>query len=492
MVASVLGLVCELRCRKFPAGKVGFKERCSSFMSCEYRGWFEPDPFLVEGPATAESCRRRQAAWRGQCGMCGPETRQGVSCSQPELRLRRSPHTTSLTRRSRGGSTEWQPAMQSSSTSPLLPLPPPSPSRPPPLQHAIVIKGPLRSVTRDVLRLYLEREDTAAVVFSHSRGACYTEEALAFLRQLAKRHRSRFAYTIRPALPHQGLGFRNTQREACYYGVRLAITRWRVKYVLVHRADSGFVAGTDPIMPRLEQILQAQPPPVAAASGITPPGLRIGFGPVHHLGSWFGQYHLDDHLMYGRAEDVLRFWSVDAPGYCRTCRYSTALLPEVRDQRRLCLVPGPEAENGILWVRSLRRATGGEWPEPPSTLTLLRERAFVLNPTLLGYVQRLNASELPELPLPPSHALVHETSNQLFGHFTRSAAASAWSLLKAFKATARYLHNFSTLNLSAAVDPVVLGDGRRRAAEPVQREWVCYEPEDPMMIRKWNASCRGG
>ena len=115
----------------------------------------------------------------------------------------------------------------------------------------------------------------------------------------------------------------------------------------------------------------------------------------------------------------------------------------------------------------------------------------MLNPTFLGYAQRLNDTELPALPLPLTHPLVQETFAQLFGHYTRSASASQWSLLKACKPTPRYLRNSSTLNCTHAVDPSAprrVSDGQR-FSEPPQREWICHDANSPDMWHKWNSTC---
>ena len=138
--------------------------------------------------------------------------------------------------------------------------------------------------------------------------------------------------------------------------------------------------------------------------------------------------------MFGRAPDVLDFWSLEPP-YCRSCdaslsldadaldaelyptsyvapydrrccaSSSRSLLPRVfiapfftpltvctqaatlaLPNRRACRVPGPEAEMGALWVEWQRRHLG--WPPPASPLALVRERCGSSTRSRLGTYER--------------------------------------------------------------------------------------------------------
>ena len=247
-----------------------------------------------------------------------------------------------------------------------------------------MIKGPLLAFTRALLRFYLEG-NASAVVFSHNTGGCMSNATLSFLVALRHRFPAAFDFVLKPPPPRLGVGFRNAQREACYYGVQHAsepthvtahacypayarvmclpqrrlrtsplhaVARFRPTHVLVHRPDSGFVVANRAIdfMQRLMQLEAAQPPisrpPRDAASA---PARRLGFcGNQIALTDFYGEYHLDDHCLFGHASDVLQYWSVEAPSYRRDRPYSTALSPSVRARRTECLVPGTESENGQL------------------------------------------------------------------------------------------------------------------------------------------------
>jgi hypothetical protein len=276
--------------------------------------------------------------------------------------------------------------------------------------HAIVIKGPLLAFTRALLRFYLEG-NASAVVFSHNTGGCMSNATLSFLVALRHRFPAAFDFVLKPPPPRLGVGFRNAQREACYHGVqhaskpthltyhksplhdvlrststRLAchpqsfcagvspapaVARFRPTHVLVHRPDSGFVVvnRANDFMLRLVQLEAAQPPisrpPRDAASA---PARRLGFcGNQISLTDFYGEYHLDDHCLFGHASDVLQYWSVEAPSYRRDRPYSTSLSPSVRARRTECLVPGTESENGqlvrLLTVEPRRRMGFKLWAE---------------------------------------------------------------------------------------------------------------------------------
>ena len=263
-----------------------------------------------------------------------------------------------------------------------------------PLKHAVVIKGPMQSFTRAFIAHYLAAMPLVGVVFSHNNGTAGSTREMPFLERTAAEHPINFAFVLREPPPDLGRGFRNAQREACYHGVRLAIDLWHPKWLLVHRPDRAFVmphvragpnrtvplfggAGLN-VMERLAAVAIEQPPPVGV-----PPRLlrhRLGLCPRIALHTRHGRFNLDDHCLYGRAEDVANFWSLEAPYYCRECDTSAAGLnadtlgfePNVSGTRpRNCPVPSPETENAVMWVDQLARHGV---PPPRSNLELIRER----------------------------------------------------------------------------------------------------------------------
>tara|TARA_B110001452_G_scaffold91062_1_gene74995 strand:- start:1341 stop:2633 length:1293 start_codon:yes stop_codon:yes gene_type:complete len=278
------------------------------------------------------------------------------------------------------------------------------------LEHAIVIKGPMQEFTRAVLAHYLSTlRGRVGVVFSHNSGCAGSSHERPFLRQLAARYPSTFDFVLEAPPPNLGRGYRNSQREACWHGVRHAIERWHPTWVLLHRADAAFVQpevwtaarsyplwGGDrftSVLERLVAIAEAQPPIDSPHPSLELQSRRLGTCPVQYsLTTFYGRYSVDDHCMFGRASDVLEFWSLEAP-YCRSCDASSQLDAEVRalPNRRACRVPGPEQENGFLWVERMKRRG---WEAPRSALQLVRERLYAFNAVSLGYVMwpRWNAS----------------------------------------------------------------------------------------------------
>ena len=101
-------------------------------------------------------------------------------------------------------------------------------------------------------------------------------------------------------------------------------------------------------------------------------------------------------------------------------------------------MPGPESENGQLWVKTLGRLSGGLWTPPRETVELLRQRAFVLNTAVLGYVW-LSSSDaddpqlLSAFPLNASRVSVIAIESFLFSKFFRrnANAGNRYALLTA-------------------------------------------------------------
>ena len=323
-------------------------------------GWFDADPLQAEPqPMTNHTCRVRAAAWATHC--CPKKQSQ---CGLPFSRL---VHLTRARTPARVGNLSVRSYLDHQP-----PPPPPITSHLPTL-HTIVIKGPLQPFTRMLLQYYLENA-ISTVVFSHNTGGCLDATTVEFLVLLRERFPHSFDFVLKPPPPRLGVGFRNAQREACYFGVEHAMTRFRPTYVLLHRPDNGFIAEnrSEHFMSRLVALEQAQPP-VDRAPESAPPGRRLGFcGNQIMFTDYYGGYHLDDHCMFGRAQVVRDFWSVDAPSYLRDRPASTSLPPHIRARRAECLLPGTESENGQLWVRLLEAEAGSTWKAPHSTLALLR------------------------------------------------------------------------------------------------------------------------
>ena len=337
--------------------------------------------------------------------------------------------------------------------------------------HAIVIKGPLLPFTRLVLRYYLERlfvgRARAGVVFSHN-NASACDDARRFLNALQQAHPETFAHVLAPPPPRQGIGYRNSQREAAAHGIALAARRWRdLEYIMVHRPDAAFQ--DDRTLTSLASVLQRSPPLLAPAG---PTWGRLGFCPFQtQLIDAYGKYHLDDHCVFGRVEPMARFWSLDNPLYRRELPASTELPDGARPPSGGCAVPGPESENGQLWVGWAAREGVAA---PSSTLALLAERAFVINPSAYEYVALRNhpARRTESLRLPLD---VH-----LFGNFRTSSQSTPLRLCM------RRAHTFdcSSLALNASFE------GRELPA------WPCPDPDVLVPGRgagsKWEGLCSVG
>jgi len=367
-----------------------------------------------------------------------------------------------------------------------------------PVTWAIVIKGPLANFTRSALRFYLEQERDAhsnktVVVFSHNTG-CLSRSVLEFLQRLREQHPHRFDYSLRPPPPALGVGYRNSQREATYFGTRLAIARWAPQFVLLHRPDGGFFRlsqttgqSTDLVstmLRRLEMARASWPPPTSG-----PQQGRLAFCPTQiHLTDFYGQYHLDDYCVYGHAADVLRFATLQAPGYCRSCPASTTLLPKVLERRtgHRCQLPGPESENGQLWVRALA-ADDETWRPPRSTLELVLSQTVILNAYALGYV-RYGNKELEEgvtFPFANTSLPAITQYSEQFG-FKRRSRGTMFSLATQCIPPTSERAESLTYNCTWLSDPSLDSQILRR--EPA-KDWDCPDPSAPSMQLKWKSAC---
>jgi hypothetical protein len=317
------------------------------------------------------------------------------------------------------------------------------------LKYAIVIKGPLVAFTRACMGHYLATMPGVGVVFSHNRGCAGSAAQQPTLEELQSRYPATFGFVLAEPPLELGIGFRNVQREAVYHGVRHAIELWRPRWVLVHRPDAGFVQprqwiwslnkggpGTtvplhgEPglnVMERLAAVALAQPPVVFSSrvadgsrrQNMPPLSRRLGVCPFQmHLTTFYGHYTVDDHCMFGLAHDVLAFWSL-APPYCRECVSSSELDPDVLalPRKRLCRKPGTEQENGILWVEWMMREG---WAPPNTTLKLLEQQLWVLNPLPFGYVRftKTTANRTVKFPLEGDPTISGSVvSASLFGRY---------------------------------------------------------------------------
>ena len=282
-----------------------------------------------------------------------------------------------------------------------------------PVRYAIIVRGPLAHFTAVVLRWYLNDarglglgRHGVGVVFSHNYGSCANTTFLAELKAL---HPNSFDWVLRDVPPQLGIGYRNAQREASHHGIAVAMQRWDPEFVLVHRPDAVF---QDPdALPRLAALLRAQPSPTDLPAGRS----RLGFGASQTmLTDFYGRFHLDDHVVFGRAADVAAYWSVDNPRYCNRCTHSTHLPAVIRAQRSRCFIPGPESELGELWVRWERDTSGA--PLPASTAELLAARGFIVNTAKFGHASVLHPHQhafaahvkMKQLPLQPLENFQHK------------------------------------------------------------------------------------
>ena len=259
------------------------------------------------------------------------------------------------------------------------------------LTYAVVIKGPLQPFTRAALSYYLASpggvdRTTTAVVFSHNTGSCATNSTTNFLSQLVVEHAGSFGVVLTRPPPHRGVGFRNYQREACYFGALYAVRRWRVEYILMHRADGAFQK-VRLALPGLALLLSSLPSPPARLTGG-----RLGWCPYQtQLTDYYGRYHLDDHCTFGPATAFLRFFSPYNPFYRRSLKVSTRLPKAMLSHlgaplRRACSVPGPEAENGVLWAMWDAYEHPEDLPLPNSTQALIFERGAIFDPAEYEHV----------------------------------------------------------------------------------------------------------
>jgi len=290
--------------------------------------------------------------------------------------------------------------------------PPPRLKRMSSVHFAIVVRGPLGHFTSVVLSWYLDfrlglalGQRGIGVVFSHNRGSCANTS---FLQSLKDMHPHAFDWVLAEAPPRLGVGYRNAQREASHHGIALAVRRWQPEYLMVHRPDAVFQEAD--ALPRLAALLATMPP-----RGLPPSRMRLIFGASQTvLSNFYGRFHLDDHIVFGRAADVADYWAVHNPGYCRQCSHSSQLPSSVVSFRKKCRLPGPESELGQLWVHWDHNKSRA--PLPRSTAALIDERAIVINGAAFGHASMLHPLKqklasrirLRDLPLRPIAAFQHK------------------------------------------------------------------------------------
>ena len=396
------------------------------------------------------------------------------------------------------------------------------------LEYAIVVKGPMVSFTRACLSHYLATMPSVGVVFSHNRGCAGSTPQLPFLEQLEDRYPATFGFVLADPPPELGLGFRNAQREAVYHGVRRAIGMWGPQWVLVHRPDAAFVqpdiwiwplndtvplhgASGHNVMERLAAVATAQPPVAmpsgfASSGGRYPPLLtrRIGVCPFQmHLSTFYGHFSVDDHCMFGAALDVLEFWSLEPP-YCRECEASSELETEVLElsNRNKCRKPGPEQENGILWVERMKSKG---WTPPKTTLQLIEQQLWVMNPIAFGYVRfkREDANASVALPLQGDPTLSRSIAfTELFGRYILTRMSHKRHDLSQM---CRPLPSHAKIHLWESVDdwkaPVYDCSGLRHdPSDPITglvakgrarhlSDWGCPNPLSEPVATNWRMSC---
>ena len=86
-------------------------------------------------------------------------------------------------------------------------------------------------------------------------------------------------------------------------------------------------------------------------------------------------------------------------------------------QKRLCRKPGTEQENGILWVEWMMHEG---WAPPNTTLKLLEQQLWVLNPLPFGYVRftKTSANRTVKFPLEGDPTISGSVvSASLFGRY---------------------------------------------------------------------------
>lgn len=328
-------------------------------------------------------------------------------------------------------------------------------------EFAVVIRGPLATFTRAAIEYLvgLQLRDVG-VVFSHNTGSCANTTFLASLRDA---HPRAFDWVLHEPPPRLGMGYRNAQREASHHGVALAVRRWSPAFVLVHRPDALFQEPDS--LPRLAALLQAQPPPSDLPNGR---GRLVIAAPQLVLNDFYGSYHLDDHVIFGRTADVAIYWSVDNPFYCRTCSHSTELSAAVKKRRSRCFVPGPESEFGEVWVRWEHSRSGA--PLPSSTEALIAARLTVVDAASFGHVSVLH---------PSKHAFAKTAAPRDFP--LRPAVRFQFKVPSPSMRRREPFGAMSVCTRTAASTFDCTGALQRANADPTARstDWPCSDADDP-------------
>ena len=245
---------------------------------------------------------------------------------------------------------------------------------------AVVIKGPMLDFTVDIIDFYareLEPKDQTLVVFSHNLGPCLKPMAKQQIQDLAKKYPDFFAYVLKNLTSIEGQGHRNVQREAVYYGALYAKERYDVDYIFMQRQDMVFMDAAR-LLGELRSIHESLPSPAEAL-----PGGRLGTCPIQlQFNKQYGQYHLDDHCMFGRPESILDFWSLSNRFYNSS---AVSWSSKLGNWRKGCGVPATESDNGFIWTMDLVERG---FKKPRDTVELIASRMWLINPEHFHYMSR--------------------------------------------------------------------------------------------------------
>jgi hypothetical protein len=288
----------------------------------------------------------------------------------------------------------------------------------------VVVKGPLLRFTREVLKFYTSRG--LHTVYSGRRDGCLSPSDLAFIDALDTANHSIFAHVLSEQPPRDGYAYRNSQREAAHAGIALAVQRWAARLVLVHRSDAAFQGETAARAFSALYDAQAKLLALVRPAGAWGP---LGLSPFQtQFTDYFGRYHLCDHVLLGEAGELLRFFSTHNPYYYSNRSASTTFDDGVPHNQK-CPVPGPESENGMLWMQWEAAVRGTQMPR--GVLDLLREgRVFFLNPhaPVFDYVSSYSHAIQGSLPLKGSSILAQHRFKVPGTHLLKKEPFGAMSL----------------------------------------------------------------